>query len=641
MMVTRLMSLIAVNNLQKSYGDKLVLDGVSFAIQARDRIGLIGANGAGKSTIIRVLLGQEEPDNGTVIKRRNLSMVAVEQSPEFEKGVTVKDVVSRGLRAHQHIQKALQEVEAKMAHASEELGANETLQELLETQAELTDKLQQLGGWNVEHLAQAAMQALSVPAEDRVVDTLSLGERRRLALCVALIEAHDLLILDEPTNHLDVEAIDWLEKIIVDYPGAILMVSHDRYLLDRTVERLLEIDRGDLRSYEGNYTNYMVSRAERYAMESKQEEQRQKSITSELQWARRSAPARTSKQRARLDRLDAVMAESPKQKVLDAQFRIPYPSRISKTILELENLGHGFETRTLFSDLNLIIKKGDRLGIIGPNGAGKSTLLRIILGETEPQNGRVVRGPNTEMIYVDQGRSDLDPQASLLDAVGEYGDFVFIGDEAVPIQGFLSGLLFDGATQRMKVNALSGGERSRAVMAKHLCRKGNMIILDEPTNDLDLPSLRVLEDALVEYPGCAMIVSHDRYFLDRVTTAILAFEKDGIHIYEGNYSQYVRLKSQVERPNESASATALTKKKVKPKAAKTKRSYREEQEYANIEEKILKAESIVEALQTRLNDPEELRKLGPEVTQLMSKLDSAREIVEVLYARWEELAQYD
>jgi ATP-binding cassette subfamily F protein uup len=518
---------------------------------------------------------------------------------------------------------------------------SQRLKELLQRQAELSDKLEILGGWNVEHMAQAAMNALGVPPEDRLVDSLSLGERRRLALCVSLIEAHDLLILDEPTNHLDVEAIDWLEKTIVDYPGAILMVSHDRYLLDRTVDRLLEIDRGELRDYEGNYTQYMVARAERYVLEAKQEEQRQKSITSELQWARRTAPARTTKQRARLDRLDEVMASSPKAKVQETQFRIPHPSRISKTILELKELEHGFEARTLFSQLSLIMKKGDRIGIIGPNGAGKSTLIKLILGEFEPRQGSIVRGPNTEIIYVDQGRSDLDPNSSLLEAVGEQGDFVFVGEDAVTIQGFLSGLLFDGATQRMKVSALSGGERSRAVMAKHLCRTGNMIILDEPTNDLDLPSLRVLEDALVGYPGCALVVSHDRYFLDRVATAILAFEPQGITLYEGNYSQYLRLKGEADEPSVSVDAPKPTKKKQKPKQEKKKRSYREEQEFAVIEETILEAEAEVERLQERLNNPDELKTLGAAVNELIETLDKARTKVETLYARWEELAQYD
>ena len=618
------------------------MNNVSFSIQARDRIGLIGANGSGKSTLLRILMQSEEPDDGQIMRKKGLSIAFVEQDPKFPEDATVRDIVSKGLQAHQRVLEDLSKIEEQIAL---EAGAevSQRLEELLEHQTQLTDRLEQLGGWNVEHLAEAAMSALRVPPKDRQVSSLSLGERRRLALCVALTEARDLLILDEPTNHLDVEAIDWLEKTIADYPGAILMVSHDRYLLDRTVFQLLEIDRGDMFHYDGNYTAFMVAKAERYALEAKTEERRQKAITQELQWARKTAPARTTKQKARLDRLDEVMANAPKAQLSETKFRIPYPPRISKTILELVDVGHSFPGKKLFENLNLIMKKGDRLGIVGPNGAGKSTLIKLILEHFHPEKGRIIRGPNTEIIYVDQGRTDLDPEKSLLEAVSEDGDFVFVGEDAVPIQGFLQGLLFDGASQRMKVSGLSGGERSRAVLAKHLCRRGNLIILDEPTNDLDLPSLRVLEEALVTYPGCALVVSHDRYFLDRIATGILAFEGHKITFYEGNYSQYLDLKAevQVKSPlageNPNPQATPAPKKKT---SEKTKRTYREEQEFAGMEERILEAETRVSELEELLNDPEALRDLGPEVSAKVNELEAAREQVEQLYARWEELAQY-
>ncbi|MEE2903696.1 MAG: ABC-F family ATP-binding cassette domain-containing protein [Myxococcota bacterium] len=636
------MSLVAVHKITKRYGDRTVLDNVSFSIQARDRIGLIGANGSGKSTLLRILMQTEEPDDGQIMRRRGLSIAFVEQDPKFPEDATVQDIVSKGLQAHQGVLDELSKIEEQIA---QEAGTevSQKLEELLEHQTQLTDRLEQLGGWNVEHLAEAAMSALRVPPKDRQVASLSLGERRRLALCVALTEARDLLILDEPTNHLDVEAIDWLEKTIADYPGAILMVSHDRYLLDRTVFQLLEIDRGDMHHYDGNYTAFMVAKAERYALEAKTEERRQKAISQELQWARKTAPARTTKQKARLDRLDEVMANAPKTPVSETKFRIPYPPRISKTILELVDVGHGFPGKKLFENLNLIMKKGDRLGIVGPNGAGKSTLIKLILEHFHPEHGRIIRGPNTEIIYVDQGRTDLDPEKSLLEAVSEDGDFVFIGEDAVPIQGFLQGLLFDGAAQRMKVSGLSGGERSRAVLAKHLCRRGNLIILDEPTNDLDLPSLRVLEEALVTYPGCALVVSHDRYFLDRIATGILAFEGHKVTFYEGNYSQYIDLKSEVEVkavPGKKEASQKPAPRAKKETSAKKKRTYREEQEFAGIEDRILEAETKVSELEELLNNPDALRDLGPEVSAKVKELETAREHVEQLYARWEELAQY-
>lgn len=627
------MSLLAARNIVKRYGTKTVLDSVSIAIDPKERIGLIGANGSGKSTLLSILQGKTEPDDGEVLRRRDLTIAAVDQFPDLDESATIAQMMMRPLAAHQAVTEDLGKVERAMATAS-----GDALNELIERQADLTQLMLHAGGYNVQHVADAAMDALSLPPKDRVVGSLSLGERRRLALAMGLIEPHDLLILDEPTNHLDVAAVGWLEKTLEAYPGAVLLVSHDRYLLDRLIGRLAELDRGDLATYDGNYSEYMVTRAERYAVAAKTDEKRQKSIAYELTWARKSAPARTTKQKARLQRLDELMANKPKAASGEVSFRLPHPPRIGKTILELSSLTKRFGDRTLIDHLDLIMKRGDRIGIVGPNGAGKTTLLRIILDELEPDAGEIIKGDNTVIVYADQARSDLNDEQTVLEAVAGDADTVRIGDTTISVHSFCEGLLFDGAAQRTKVAALSGGERSRVALAKSLRVAGNVLILDEPTNDLDLPTLRVLEEALVAYPGCALIVSHDRYFLDRVTTAILAFEGDGrIVLYEGSYTQFVERQA----PAVESAAPKGDKKKGAPasKDAPRKLSFNEKRELAGIEEKIMHAEATVESLQAELNDPERLRELGAKVAGLIDRLEKQKKATDALYARWEVLSQ--
>lgn len=630
------MSLVSLHDITKGYGDRTVLDGVSVTVEAGDRLGLIGVNGAGKSTLLRILLGQEEADGGEIQRKRGLTTALVNQNPILDPERTVLELVQRGQEVNRALQRRLEEV-----HQALEAEVDTARQlTLIEEQAELSERLEKTGGWNVGHQAEAVMAALGVPPKDRKAGSLSLGEQRRVALCTALLSQPELLVLDEPTNHIDVAAIEWLEENLVKWPGALILVTHDRYFLDRVANRHAELDRGDLRLYEGNYSEYLAARAEREAMEAKVEHKRQRSIENELHWVRRRAPARTTKQRARLERFDALVAARPKAALGEASFRLPHPARLGNTILELKKVSKQLGGKVLVDRLELGLKKGDRLGIIGPNGVGKTTLLRMIRGELSPDSGEVVLGLNTAIAYADQRRI-LDDDNTILEEVAGENDKVFIGEEAISVHTFLDGLLFDGAAQRTKIGALSGGERSRVALAKALRVMANVLILDEPTNDLDLPTLRVLEDALIGYPGCALIVSHDRYFLDRVCTGILAFEGEGkVTLYEGSYDSYRRRLADVAPPPTPVVQELPKVAPPPPKpTGKKKRSFAEEREFQGMEAKIMETEQRVTELEALLNDPTELKKLGPKVQDKLQELERTKAEVEGLYRRWSELSE--
>ncbi|MBI4820942.1 MAG: ATP-binding cassette domain-containing protein [Deltaproteobacteria bacterium] len=626
------MSLISARDVSKRYGTRTILDSVSMTIEPGDRVGLIGINGAGKSTLLRILLGKEEPDAGIVQRKRGLRATAIGQNPVLDPSATISSIVERGLLEHEDLHRRLEEVGHRLSSARDE-----DLADLVNEQGQLSESLERSGGWNQTHRAEAVMEALKVPRGERLAGTLSQGEQRRVAIAAALVEAPELLVLDEPTNHLDVEVIEWLEENFVAWPGSLILVTHDRWFLDRVANRHAELDRGDLRLYEGNYSEYLAAKAERDAMEARVEHKRRRSIESELEWVRRRAPARTTKQRARLERFDALVAARPKADSGEARFRLPYPPRLGGTILELLGLSKALDGRRLVDNLTLRLKKGDRVGVVGPNGAGKTTLLRMITGEVTPDSGSVIVGQNSKITYADQRRI-LDDSKSVLEEVAGDNDVVWVGEEAVPVYGFLEGLLFDGVAQRAQVASLSGGERSRVALAKALRVAANVLILDEPTNDLDLPTLRVLEDALVEYPGCALIVSHDRYFLDRVATAILAFEGNGrITLYEGTYDAFRQRQRELPTEQEPESPKVVVER---PKvSAKKKRSFKEEREFVGMEERILAAETEVAELEAELSDPAKVRTLGAAVVERIGRLEQRKLDIEGLYRRWAELSE--
>ncbi|MBK8014815.1 MAG: ABC-F family ATP-binding cassette domain-containing protein [Deltaproteobacteria bacterium] len=644
------MSLVSLQKVSKRYADRTILDEVSITIEARDRVGLIGVNGAGKSTLLKILLGLEEPDDGLIQRKRDLTTGLVPQNPILDPGASVAQIVRSGLLEHEALkgryEAIAQALESKEAdrpdtpHAVE--SASREVFALLEEQAHLAEQLTHAAGWETAHRADAVMSALGLPPGDRTAGSLSLGEQRRVALARALLAQPELLVLDEPTNHVDVATIEWLEDALAEWPGALILVTHDRFFLDKVANRHAEIDRGTLRLYEGNYAEYLAARALREQIEESTEHKRQRAIENELTWVRRRAPARTTKQRARLERFDAMVAARPQGPVGEAKFRLPHPKRLGKTILELRGVDVSIEGRWLIRDLDLGLKHGDRLGIVGPNGIGKTTLLRVIQQERIPDRGEIIVGQNTNIAYADQRRI-LDDNKTVLEEVAGDSDVVWIGDTPTSVRGFLDGLLFEGSAQRTKVGALSGGERSRVALAKALRITANLLILDEPTNDLDLPTLRVLEDALVDYPGCALIVSHDRYFLDRVATGILAFEGEGrVVLYEGSYESYrQRTRSPIDGSSPAkakANAASNVKANAKPKS-RSKRTYQEQREFESMEARILEAEAEVERLETLVSDAQSIRDLGPKIQEKLRSLESARERVEVLYTRWAELSE--
>jgi len=589
----RVTAVVTVQDVHKHFGDRRVLAGASFAVHERDRIGMIGANGAGKSTLLEMMVGAGglEPDEGAITWKTGLQLEYVAQEPELD--------VTKPVRA----------------------------------------SLERDGV--AEHELHTIAAALQLPPMDAIVGNLSFGERRRVALARALLAKPDVLALDEPTNHLDARTIEWLEGRLAAWPGALIVVTHDRYFLDRVATRIVEIDRGKAYTYEGDYAEFLIAQAGRLAVETEAERRRAAFVRTEIDWIRRGAPARTTKAKARIDRFDAAVAAAPGiDDVRGPALKLELPSgpRLGSTIVELDRATKAIAGKQLFKELTLVMKPGDRIGIVGPNGAGKTTLVRTILGELAPDSGTVTLGANTRPAYFEQGRSELRDDLTVLEEVGDGYDYVDLPHGRIHVRSFLRMLAFPDAVADTKIGQLSGGERNRVQLARLLRKGGNLLVLDEPTNDLDLPTLGALETGLVDFGGCALIVSHDRWFLDRVATAILAFDADGqVRLYEGSYAFYA------ERRPSAAPAPAAAKKappveRIKP-AAPRKLTFKEKAELAGMEETILAAEQHVDTLETTLQDPAVFRDRAQDVPALVAQLDAARVAVEKLYARWEELSK--
>jgi ATP-binding cassette subfamily F protein uup len=640
-----LTAILTVQNVDKAFGSRVVLSGASFAVAARDRIGIVGLNGAGKSTLLKVVVGADSPDAGLVTRQRELTLEYVSQEPVLDGASSVGAVVREGLRTHQQWLNQLTALEARM-HELE----GTALAAALAKQARLHAAVEEGGGWERDHEVRTLAAALELPPLEAMVGKLSGGERRRVALARSLLARPSLLALDEPTNHLDAETVEWLEERLRDWAGALLLVTHDRYFLDRVVTRILEIDRGKLYAYDGGYSRFLEQQADRLAGEGAREQARKAFVRRELDWIRRGPAARTTKQQARIDRFDAAVSAAPtaeEKRAAALTLKLPTGGRIGKTILELRDLGKrvpgsGDAGRWLTRHLTLTLKPGDRIGIVGPNGAGKTTLVRTLLGQLSPDEGEVVVGQNTRFSYLDQTRADLSPEKTVLEEVSDGNDHVYLEDGPVHVRTFLRMLLFDDRFADTPVGTLSGGERNRVQLARLLRRGGNLLVLDEPTNDLDLMTLGVLEEALQTFPGCALVVSHDRWFLDKVATAILAFEGDGkIGFYEGDYTSWAaRAKAMAAAAAEPAAKLVkplpATVDKAKPPAAR-KLSFKEKQELAGIEAAIAAAEASVAELTATLNDPAVYKSRAAEVPALVAALDAAKAEVDRLYARWQEL----
>jgi ABC transport system ATP-binding/permease protein len=618
-------SIVSANGLVVRYGAQTVLDHSTLTIGEGERVGLVGRNGAGKTTFLQIAAGILQPDAGEFVRRRNLVTGYMAQRMALEESETVGSNILAGAR---HILALVAEYERLPGDSPQS--------------ATLLDQINHFDGWNIEHRIKSLISHLHTPGPERFVATLSGGEKQRVALCRALIARPDFLILDEPTNHLDTDSIEWLEDFLARYSGSCLFVTHDRYFLDRVPTRIVELSHGQFFSYDGNYTDFLLARAERQAGEEIQERKRQKFLKRELEWVRRSPSARRTKSINRVEQYFALAAQDAATPELDVEMIIPPPPKLGNRVIELRAVSMQLGGRVLFQDLNLDLAAGERLGVIGRNGLGKSTLLKLMLGELQPTTGEVIVGAQTAINYVDQNRSAINDRKTVWEEVGEGSEVVRLGDERISLRAYLRRFLFTEERINSKVELLSGGERSRLILAKILKHGGNVLLLDEPTNDLDLGTLRLLEEALVGFAGSAVVVSHDRYFLNRVCSSILAFEGDGLLRYSvGNYDYYLE-----KRVKETGTATAQestlpTSAQVSPfpEQKHRKLTWSEKRELESMETVISSAEDQVARLESEFADPELYAKHGRDWRLVETELRELRAKVAALYSRWEELEQ--
>lgn len=524
-----------IQGLTKTYPpDKTVLNDVWLQFYYGAKIGVLGVNGAGKSTLLRVMAGIETEYAGEAFLGDGFTVGYLEQEPKLDPTKTVKENVEEGVAETRDLLRRFEEVSAAFAEPDadyDKLGAE---------QGRLQDAIDAADAWDLDRKLQIAMDALNCPPPDAEVENLSGGERRRVALCRLLLEKPDLLLLDEPTNHLDAESVSWLERTLRDYQGSVVLITHDRYFLDNCINWVLEIDRGRGIPFEGNYSAWLINKEKRMALEESKESKRRRALKEEIAWLGKSQKAQQSKGRARLNRYEELLNQETSQRIEMTDIYIPPGNRrLGKVVLEVEDLTKSFDDRVLIEDLSFQLPPAGIVGVIGPNGAGKSTLFRMITGEETPDEGSLKLGETVELSYVSQGRDELDPDKTVYEEISEGAEIIVQGDREMHARAYCGVFNFKGSSQQKKVGKLSGGERNRVQLAKLLKRGGNVLLLDEPTNDLDVDTLRALEEALEAFPGCAVVISHDRFFLDRLATHILAFEGDGhVEWFEGNFQAY-------------------------------------------------------------------------------------------------------
>ncbi|WP_328450799.1 MULTISPECIES: energy-dependent translational throttle protein EttA [unclassified Amycolatopsis] len=548
-----------MKKVRKTVGDKVILDDVSTAFYPGAKIGVVGPNGAGKSTVLKIMAGIEQASNGEAFIQPGASVGILMQEPELNEEKTVRGNVEEGLG----------EIKVKLDRYNEVLTLMETeySEELMEEMGQLQEELDHADAWELDSTVEQAMDALRCPPPEEGVTHLSGGERRRVALCKLLLSAPDLLLLDEPTNHLDAESVLWLEQFLSRYAGAVLAVTHDRYFLDNVAEWIMEIDRGRVVGYEGNYSTYLEKKQERLAVQGKKDMKLAKRLKTELEWVRSNAKARQTKSRSRLDRYEEMAAEADKHRKLDfEEIQIPPGPRLGSVVVEVDKLKKGFDERVLIDGLSFDLPRNGIVGVIGPNGVGKTTLFKTIVGLEKPDDGIVKIGETVKLSYVDQNRGGIDPKKTVWQVVSDELDYIHVGQTEMPSRAYVSAFGFKGPDQQKPAGVLSGGERNRLNLALTLKQGGNLILLDEPTNDLDVETLGSLENALEQFPGCAVVISHDRWFLDRVATHILAWEGTDENPaqwfwFEGNFEGYE--KNKVERMGaEAARPHRVTHRKL-------------------------------------------------------------------------------
>ncbi|MCM3883914.1 energy-dependent translational throttle protein EttA [Frankia sp. R82] len=539
---------------RKAHGDKVILDDVTLSFLPGAKIGVVGPNGAGKSSLLKIMAGIDHPSNGDATLSPGYTVGMLAQEPPLDETKDVRGNVEDGVREIRRVLARYEEINEKMSAPDADFDA------LLTEQAELIDKIEAANAWELDSQLDQAMDALRLPPGDADVSLLSGGERRRVALCKLLLEAPDLLLLDEPTNHLDAESVAWLEQHLARYAGAVLAVTHDRYFLDNVAGWILELDRGRALPYEGNYTTYLENKASRLKVEGQKDAKRRRVLAQELEWVRSNPKARQTKSKSRLARYEELAAEADRARPRDFEdIQIPPGPRLGNQVIEARNLTKGFDDRPLIDGLSFTLPRGGIVGVIGPNGVGKTTLFTMLTGQAEPDAGELVIGDTVDIAYVDQSRAGLDPKKNVWQVVSDGLDHIIVGKTELPSRAWVSSFGFKGPDQQKPVGVLSGGERNRLNLALTLKRGGNVLLLDEPTNDLDVETLRSLEDALLEFAGCAVVISHDRWFLDRVSTHILAWEGTDEDPgrwfwFEGNFADYEankidRLGQEAARPH--------------------------------------------------------------------------------------------
>ncbi|MBP3332323.1 MAG: energy-dependent translational throttle protein EttA [Tidjanibacter sp.] len=514
---------------------KKILNNIYLSFFYGAKIGIIGLNGSGKSTLMKIIAGIDKNYQGEVVFSPGYSVGYLEQEPQLDPTKTVKEIVQEGCAETVALLKEYEEINNKFMEPMDD----DQMNKLIERQGELTERIEQVNGWEIDSVLERAMDALRCPDPDQNVATLSGGERRRVALCRLLLQQPDVLLLDEPTNHLDAESIDWLEQHLQQYKGTVIAVTHDRYFLDNVAGWILELDRGEGIPWKGNYSSWLEQKSQRLAMEEKQESKRRKTLERELEWVRMSPKARHAKSKARLSAYDKMLNEDAKQKEEKLEIFIPNGPRLGNVVIEAQNVCKSFDQKLLYENLNFVLPPAGIVGIIGANGTGKTTLFRMIMGLEEPTSGSFKIGETVKIAYVDQQHKSIDPEKTVFEVISQNSEIITLGNRSINARAYVGRFNFSGADQEKKCGVLSGGERNRLHLALALKEEGNVLLLDEPTNDIDVNTMRALEEGLENFAGCAVIISHDRWFLDRIATHILSFEDDGQVVwFEGSYSEY-------------------------------------------------------------------------------------------------------
>lgn len=525
-----------MQNLSKVFpGGKELFKGITLSFLPGAKIGVLGVNGAGKSTLLKIMAGVDKEFGGEAWAADGVKVGYLEQEPKLDVNKTVMENVMDGVGQVRDLLKEFEEISLKFSEPM----SDDEMNALIEKQAELSEKIDACNGWDLERNVEIAMDALRCPDKDGDVTKLSGGEKRRVALCRLLLSKPDLLLLDEPTNHLDAESVAWLEQHLKDYKGTVVMVTHDRYFLDNVTGWILELDRGQGIPYEGNYSSWLEQKQKRLEQEAKEESARQRVLANELEWIQKNPKARQAKSKARINAYDELLQQSVKDKITHAYINIPMTERLGDLVIEAKNISKSFGNRVLIDNLSFKIPKGAIVGIIGPNGAGKTTLFKMITGSEKPDSGEIRIGDTVDLGYVDQTRDELSADKTVWEEISDGLDMMILGKKQMPSRAYVGQFNFKGTDQQKKVGQLSGGERNRVHLAKMLKKGANVILLDEPTNDLDVDTLRSLEEGIMAYPGCVLVTSHDRWFLDRLATHILAYEDEGhVEWFEGNFEEY-------------------------------------------------------------------------------------------------------